>query len=59
MIDLIVDYDDYGMIVWIVSIHVLNAVNPALNKRILQSAREGRWDQGRMVCLVKMEVEGA
>jgi hypothetical protein len=36
---LIVDYDDYGMIVSIVLIvwiHVLNAVNPSLNKRILQ-----------------------
>jgi hypothetical protein len=36
---LIVDYDDYGMIVSIVLIaliHVLSAVNPALNKRILQ-----------------------
>jgi hypothetical protein len=36
---LIVDYDDYGMIALIVStalIHVLNVVNPALSKRILQ-----------------------
>jgi hypothetical protein len=32
---LIVDYDDYGTIVSIVLNHVLNAVNPSLNKRIL------------------------
>jgi hypothetical protein len=39
LIGLIVDYDDYGMIALIVStalIHVLNVVNPSLNKRILQ-----------------------